>query len=136
MLLGAAIINSEIKWELYYAAAVGRIFAGGATIALGCRHAMKIKDSWITSTFLFCAGMSFLVWTFSPFAWYLCEGRQAISVDEEIIMYSVLDLIAKPIVCTLILQMHSAIDPTTIGMKVYTYDGQSSVAIDAPAEED
>jgi hypothetical protein len=51
-------------------------------------------------------------------------------------MYSVLDLIAKPIVCTLILQMHGAIDPTTIGMTVYRYDGWSSMAIDTPAEED
>lgn len=136
VLMGAAINRTDIRWQLYYIAAVARLAMGTGTISLGCYYAMKINHPWLTSTFILCASISCLIWAFSPFAWYLCEGHHALSVDEEMVMYSALDIIAKPIVCSLLLQMHRAIDPSIIGMTTYKYDGWSSVAISTPVEED
>jgi bacteriorhodopsin len=65
----------------------------------------------------FFTGYVVLVWLLYPVCWGLSEGGNVLSVDHEMIFYSILDLFAGPIFIFSFLTAFNSIDYDTLGLQ-------------------
>eukprot|EP00127_Corallochytrium_limacisporum_P001708 Clim_evm45s77 gene=Clim_evmTU45s77 len=89
-----ALIDGNQKWAFFIYSCVffGLIVVSlfGGMTAKAERFGAEVRDKFSQLSLLTVA-----LWTAYPIVWVLAEGTQIISVDIEIILYAVLDVIAK-----------------------------------------
>lgn len=76
-------------------------------LAVNGRAAAQAKSSKVGSFFLAIGGFTLLIWTAYPIVWGFADGARHMSVDQEIIAYAVLDILAKPVFGAWLLYTHA-----------------------------
>ncbi|KAI0479740.1 hypothetical protein F4859DRAFT_529884 [Xylaria cf. heliscus] len=81
------------------------------------RYAVSTKDNKTKLFFGAISLFTLILWTIYPIVWGIADGARMINVDGEIIAYSVLDILAKPVFGFWLLLTHDSMSRTspTIG---------------------
>ncbi|KAK3385866.1 putative opsin protein [Podospora didyma] len=75
---------------------------------------VQAKGSSVSKLFASLATFSLLLWTAYPIVWGIAEGAHKTSVDTEILIYAVLDVLTKPILGLWLLFSHRSLAETNI----------------------
>ncbi|KAI9739666.1 MAG: hypothetical protein M1834_006384 [Cirrosporium novae-zelandiae] len=98
----ACIAYLTILWHLIY---------NGRAIAMS-------RDARTGKFFTAIAGFTFVIWTIYPIIWGFADGSHHLSLDSEIIIYAILDILAKPVFGFWLLLTHDRMPHTG-----FTLDG-------------
>jgi len=101
-------------------------------LAVNGRAQAQAKGQKVGSFFMAIAGFTLIIWTAYPIVWAIAAGSRRVSVDAEIIIYAVLDLLAKPVFGIWLLLTHARMPETNIdlgGFWTYGLGGEGSVRL-------
>ncbi|PSK34265.1 Opsin-1-like protein [Elsinoe australis] len=125
--LFAAFGNEEsaAKWGWYaiaciaYLVVVWQLAINGRATAFG-------KGGKVGNFFAAIAGFTFVIWTVYPIVWGIADGARIANVDQEIIAYAILDVLAKPIFGAWLLYTHATMPETNIEVGGFWTHGLTS----------
>ncbi|RYP55371.1 hypothetical protein DL768_000126 [Monosporascus sp. mg162] len=112
--LFAAFGDSKVQKWGWYAIACLSYLTVVYQLAYKGRQAVANKDNRTRSFFGALSLYILILWTVYPIVWGFAQGARIASVDSEIIVYAVLDLLAKPVFGLWLLLTHGrdAVRPT------------------------
>ncbi|KAK0713389.1 hypothetical protein B0T26DRAFT_363760 [Lasiosphaeria miniovina] len=113
------------RWGWYAIGCVSYLFVIWHVGLHGSRT-VSAKGSAVTRLFSSLAIFSLLLWTTYPIVWGIADGAHKTSVDTEIMIYSVLDVLAKPVFGLWLLISHRALADTKIDIGGYWSHGLAS----------
>jgi bacteriorhodopsin len=76
----------------------------------------------------YAAGYITFIWLLYPICWGLSEGSNVISVDHEMVFYSILDLFAGPVFIVAFLSAVETVEYDTLGLQ----SGKASDYVNVP----
>lgn len=124
------------KWG-YYAMACIAYLVIVYQFAVNGRAALANKDQKTVGLFTSLAGFTLLLWTAYPIVWGVADGSGVASVDQEIIAYAVLDVLAKGIFGFWLLLSHDFSSATSVSIEGFWAHGPSAEgAIRIGADDD
>jgi len=82
------------RWGWFAIAVLGYLFVVWHVALHGSRM-VKAKGDKVAKLFAGLAGFIFVVWTIYPIVWGIAEGAHKTTVDTGVVIYAVLDLLAK-----------------------------------------
>lgn len=94
------------KWGYYIIAWIGYIVLV-YKVGYGGRKTAAARSSATGKFFLTLASFTLILWTLYPIVWIFGDGNRKLSVDGEIYVYGVLDLLAKPVFGFMLLIAHA-----------------------------
>jgi bacteriorhodopsin len=106
--------NDAAKWLLF---AIGCIWFLPIAYALVVEWKNKISHPAVRGTYALIANMTLVLWCAYPVMWVLCEGTGAVSDSTEVILYAILDVIAKAGLGFVLLGNHATIEAATSSEK-------------------
>jgi bacteriorhodopsin len=113
--LFAAFGQSKVqKWGYYTMGCIAYIVVVWI-LAVGGRRTAAAKNAKTAQFFAAIGGYTLILWTLYPVIWGLGDGSRILSVDQEIMAYAVLDVLAKPVFGFWLLITHARSDSTSIG---------------------
>ncbi|KAH8656537.1 putative opsin-1 [Tricladium varicosporioides] len=95
-LLAAFGATNGQKWGYYAMACVAYLVIVYQLVIPG-RRAVMSKNNKTAKLFASIGGFTLILWTLYPIVWGIGDGAHKWSVDTEIIVYAVLDVLAKPV---------------------------------------
>ncbi|KIW17691.1 hypothetical protein PV08_04886 [Exophiala spinifera] len=95
-------------------------------LAFNGRTAVANKDSKTKAFYASIAGFTLILWTIYPIVWALSEGSHVINVNQEIIAYAVLDVLAKPVFGFWLLFTHDGMASTSPSLEGFWSQGFGS----------
>jgi len=101
------------KWGWYTIACIAYLAIIWQLVYHG-RAAAYTKGAKVGNFFAAIGGFTLLIWTAYPIVWGIADGARKATVDQEIIAYAVLDILAKPIFGAWLLFTHSSIPETHV----------------------
>ncbi|KAI9893606.1 MAG: hypothetical protein M1814_006402 [Vezdaea aestivalis] len=107
--------NGAQKWGYYTIACLAYLVII-YEIAVGGRRTVASKDKKTAAFFASLGGFTLILWTIYPIVWGLGEGAFKISVDTEIMIYAVLDILAKPVFGFWLLITHDRLPASQISL--------------------
>ncbi|KAF2863332.1 bacteriorhodopsin [Piedraia hortae CBS 480.64] len=113
------------RWGWYtiacisYLVIVWQLLGNGRVAALACGERPR-------NFFLSIAGFTLVVWAIYPIIWGIGEGARKMSVDEEIIAYVILDILAKPVFGAWLLFSHARLPEINLELNGYWSTGLAS----------
>lgn len=110
-LFAAFATEGGAKWG-YYAIACIAYLTVVYQLAVNGRIVANAKDSKTGTFFAAIGGFTLILWTIYPIIWGIADGSRNIGVDEEIIAYAVLDVLAKPVFGFWLLFTHDSMSST------------------------
>ncbi|KUI54547.1 Opsin-1 [Cytospora mali] len=113
------------KWGWYTIACVSYVFVIWH-VALHGAKTVKAKGTKVVKLFGSLGLFTFIVWTAYPIVWGFAEGARKASVDAEILVYAVLDILAKVVFGLWLLISHRSIPETNVDVGGYWAHGLSS----------
>jgi bacteriorhodopsin len=113
------------KWGWYTIACVAYLVVIYQLVAKG-RASAAAKGNKVGKFFAAIGGFTLIIWTAYPIVWGIADGARKVGVDEEIIAYAVLDILAKPIFGAWLLFTHSSIAETNVDIGGFWSHGLSS----------
>jgi len=66
-------------------------------LAMPGRRAVKAKSQRTSRLFTSLAAYTMIIWLIYPIVWAVAYGTRRVSVDSEVIVFAILDLLAKPV---------------------------------------
>jgi bacteriorhodopsin len=78
------------------------------------RTAVSSKGAGTSKFYAMIAGYTVLVWLAYPIIWGVADGSRILSVNQEIIAYAVLDILAKPVFGVWLLAAHARLPETNV----------------------
>lgn len=115
--LVGALVQSTYKWGYFAFATVSYLFIAYTILFSAREHAAQLGGS-IYRTYLSSGALIVFLWLLYPIAWGCSEGGNVIAPDSEAIFYGVIDLLAKPVFCALIVFGHQDLDIANLGIQV------------------
>ncbi|KAK3674862.1 hypothetical protein LTR78_005206 [Recurvomyces mirabilis] len=110
------------KWG-WYAMACAAYLVVIWQLAYHGRAVAAAKGGKVGSFFAAIGGFTLIIWTVYPIIWGIADGSRNMNVDEEIIAYAVLDILAKPIFGAWLLFTHSSIPETNVDLGGFWSEG-------------
>ncbi|CAK3982387.1 family A G -coupled receptor [Lecanosticta acicola] len=101
------------KWGWYAIACIAYLVVIWHLVIHG-RAAATAKGGKVGNFFAAIGGFTLIIWTVYPIIWGIADGSRHMNIDEEIISYAVLDILAKPIFGAWLLFTHSSMAETNI----------------------
>ncbi|KAI1614446.1 bacteriorhodopsin [Exophiala viscosa] len=95
-------------------------------LAYNGRTAVEGKDSKTKTFYASIAGFTLILWTIYPIIFGLSEGGHVINVDQEIVAYAVLDILAKPVFGFWLLFTHDSMSSTSPSLEGFWSQGFGS----------
>ncbi|KAJ9503460.1 hypothetical protein H2202_000599 [Exophiala xenobiotica] len=95
-------------------------------LAMNGRTAVATKDSKTKTFYASIAGFTLILWTIYPIVWGLSEGGHVIDVNQEIVAYAVLDILAKPVFGFWLLFTHDSMSSTSPSLEGFWSQGFGS----------
>ena len=89
------------------------------------RAAVAARGGKVTKLFGGLSLLTLILWTAYPVAWAITEGTRKVSVDTEIIIYAVLDILAKVVFGAWLLGAHRRLPETNVEIGGYWTHGLS-----------
>jgi len=112
------------KWGWYAIACIAYLVVIWMLVVHG-RGAAQAKGGKVGNFFAAIGGFTLIIWTVYPIIWGIADGSRNMDVDEEIIAYAVLDILAKPIFGAWLLFTHSSIPETNVEVGGFWSQGLS-----------
>ena len=103
-LLGG-LVPSASRW-VFYAFGCVAMFWVFWNIISGMSSAEKLGGAKARRTYGILSGYLIILWLLYPVVWALSEGSNTISVTSEMVLYGILDILAKPVYAIVILIVH------------------------------
>jgi len=110
------------KWGWYTIACVAYLVVVWQLVFHG-RNAAAAKGGKVGNFFAAIGGFTLIIWTVYPIVWGIADGSRNATVDQEIIAYAVLDILAKPIFGAWLLFTHQSIPETNIEIGGFWSEG-------------
>ncbi|KAK4183035.1 putative opsin [Podospora australis] len=123
------------RWGWYAIGCISYLFVIWHVALHGAR-AVQAKGQGVSRLFGSLALFTFLLWTAYPIVWGIADGAHKTTVDTEIIIYAVLDLLAKPFFGLWLLFSHRAIADTAVDVGGWWSNGLASEGRIRIGEED
>lgn len=95
-LFAALTSDSSHKWG-YYAIACIAYLVVIYQLAINGRAVAQAKDSKTGTFFAAIGGFTLVLWTLYPIVWGVADGSRTIDVNSEIVVYAILDVLAKAV---------------------------------------
>ncbi|PNS14197.1 Opsin-1 [Sphaceloma murrayae] len=117
--------DTPSKWGWYafaciaYLIVVWQLAINGRATAFG-------KGGKVGNFFAAIAGFTFVLWTVYPIVWGVADGARIANVDQEIISYAILDVLAKPVFGAWLLYTHAIMPETNIEVGGFWTHGLTS----------
>lgn len=112
------------KWGWYAIACIAYLVVIWQLVLYG-RPAATARSGKVGNFFTAIGGFTLIIWTVYPIIWGVADGSRNMNVDEEIISYAVLDILAKPIFGAWLLFTHQSIPETNIDIHGFWSHGLS-----------
>jgi len=103
------------KWGWYAMACIAYLVVIYQLVVNG-RSAAVGKSGKVANFFAAIGGFTLIIWTVYPIIWGIADGSRKMNVDEEIIAYAVLDILAKPVFGAWLLFTHISIPETNVDL--------------------
>lgn len=113
------------KWGWYTIACIAYLVVIFELVFHGRRTAAA-KGGKVGNFFNAIGGFTLLIWTVYPIIWGIADGSRNLNIDEEIISYAVLDILAKPIFGAWLLFTHVSIPETNVDIGGFWSQGLGS----------
>jgi len=113
------------KWGWYTIACIAYLVVIFELVYHGRSKALA-KGGKVGGFFTAIGGFTLLIWTVYPIIWGIADGSRNMNVDEEIIAYAVLDILAKPIFGAWLLFTHISIPETNVDIGGFWAHGLNS----------
>lgn len=113
------------KWGWFTIACVSYIFVIWH-IALHGSRTVTAKGSKVQKLFTSLAIFTVVLWTAYPIVWSVAGGARKVSVNTEILIYAVLDALAKPVFGLWLLFSHRSTPETNVDLDGYWSHGLSA----------
>ncbi|KAL9095903.1 MAG: hypothetical protein Q9165_001900 [Trypethelium subeluteriae] len=110
------------KWGWYAIACIAYLVVVWQ-LAINGRAAVLNKGTKVARFFGSIAGFTLLLWTAYPIVWGVADGSRIASVDDEIIAYAVLDVLAKPVFGAWLLFTHQSMPETNVELGGFWSEG-------------
>lgn len=123
------------KWGWYTIGCVAYLFVIWHVAIHGGRLA-RARSTSVGKLFGSLAAFTLILWTIYPIVWGVADGARKVSVDTEIILYAILDVLAKPVFGLWLLIAHKRIPETNVELGGYWANGLSSEGAIRIGEED
>jgi len=101
------------KWGWYTIACIAFLVIIWHLVVNG-RAGVKNKSSNIVKLYGSISLYTILVWTAYPIIWGVADGGRLLSVNQEIIAYAVLDILAKPVFGAWLLLAHTRLSESNV----------------------
>ena len=92
-------------------------------LAIGGRATVSNKGKNTATFFYAIAGFTLVLWTIYPIVWGIADGSYTMNVDQEILAYAVLDVLAKPVFGFWLLFTHDAMASSTFTIEGFWSHG-------------
>jgi bacteriorhodopsin len=112
------------KWGWYAIACIAYLVVIWMLVIHG-RKAATEKGGKVGNFFTAIGGFTLIIWTVYPIIWGIADGSRKMDVDEEIIAYAVLDVLAKPIFGAWLLFTHMSMPETNVEVGGFWSQGLS-----------
>ncbi|QIW97588.1 hypothetical protein AMS68_003106 [Peltaster fructicola] len=113
------------KWGWYTIACIAFLVVI-FQLAYNGRQAALAKGGKVGSFFAAIGGFTLILWLLYPIVWGIADGSRNFSVDQEIIAYAVLDILAKPVFGLWLLITHKNLPETNVELGGFWAHGFSS----------
>jgi len=113
------------KWGWYTIACIAYLVVIWM-LAVNGRSTAMAKGGKVGKFFAAIAGFTLVIWTIYPIIWGIADGSRNMTVDQEIIAYAVLDLLAKPVFGAWLLFTHMKMPETNVELGGFWAHGVSS----------
>jgi len=113
------------KWGWYAIACIAYLVVIWQ-LAYHGRSVAAAKGGKVGNFFTAIGGFTLIIWTVYPIIWGIADGSRNMNVDEEIIAYAVLDVLAKPIFGAWLLFTHASIPETNVELNGFWSEGLKS----------
>jgi bacteriorhodopsin len=110
------------KWGWYAIACIAYLVIIWQLVFNGRATAMA-KGGKVGNFFAAIGGFTLIIWTVYPIIWGIADGSRNMNVDEEIIAYAVLDILAKPIFGAWLLFTHMSMPETNVELSGFWSQG-------------
>jgi len=112
------------KWGWYAIACIAYLIVIWQLVYHG-RASAAGKGGKVGNFFAAIGGFTLIIWTVYPIIWGIADGSRNMDVDEEIISYAVLDVLAKPIFGAWLLFTHISMPETNVDVGGFWSQGLS-----------
>jgi len=113
------------KWGWYAIACIAYLVILYQLILTG-RSTVAAKGGKVANFYAAIGGFTIIIWTVYPIIWGVADGSRKMNVDQEIIAYSILDLLAKPIFGAWLLFTHTRIPESNVELGGFWSHGLGS----------
>jgi len=110
------------KWGWYAIACIAYLVVIWH-LALHGRAQAVSKGGKVGNFFAAIGGFTLIIWTVYPIIWGIADGSRNMNVDEEIIAYAVLDILAKAVFGAWLLFTHMSMPETNIELGGFWSEG-------------
>ncbi|TKA69797.1 hypothetical protein B0A55_06464 [Friedmanniomyces simplex] len=110
------------KWGWYAIACIAYLVVIWHLVVHGRAMAMS-KGGKVGNFFAAIGGFTLIIWTVYPIIWGIADGSRNMNVDEEIIAYAVLDILAKPVFGAWLLFTHMSMPETNVDLGGFWSEG-------------
>lgn len=118
------------KWGYYAMSCIAYLFIV-YLLAIPGRKAVSAKDNATRTLFISIAVYALVLWTLYPIVWGFGDGSRIVGVDMEIVLYAILDVLAKPVFGFWLLVSHAKIGAASIdGFWAHGLGSEGSIRID------
>ncbi|QDS68863.1 hypothetical protein FKW77_007413 [Venturia effusa] len=117
--------TSTQKWGWYAIACIAYLVVIWHLVIHGRAGAFG-KSSSVGKFFAAIAGYTLLLWTAYPIVWGIADGSRIATVDQEIIAYAVLDILAKPVFGAWLLTTHAKLSDVHVDLGGFWSNGLNS----------
>ena len=124
--LFAAFEHRRLQWG-YFAISVVFYLYVIFTLFLSARHAAIARNQKVGRLFTAMSTYTVIIWTLYPIVWVLGEGTQRITVNTEIIMYAVLDVLSKAVFGGWLLVSHLWIQEGHVPLTGWWIEGSGNI---------
>jgi len=101
------------KWGWYAIACIAYLVVIWQLVIHG-RSTVSKQGGKVANFFAAIGGFTLIIWTVYPIIWGVADGSRNMNVDEEIIAYAVLDILAKPVFGAWLLFTHMSMPETQV----------------------
>jgi len=113
------------KWGWYIIACVA--YAGVIWhVGVHGTRMVTAQGTKVVKLFSSLAAFTLVLWTAYPIVWAVADGSRRASVDTEIMLYAVLDVLAKPVFGLWLLLAHRSVPETNVELGGYWAQGLST----------
>jgi len=113
------------KWGWYTIACIAFLVVIW-NLAVNGRAGVRNKHNDVAKFYGAISGYTILVWLAYPIIWAVADGARLLSVNQEIIAYAVLDILAKPVFGIWLLVTHAKLPETNIELGGFWAHGVAS----------